>query len=596
MRLIKAFPLIALAFISLPLTVSAILQPQIITVPAGADLQAAINSASTGDTLQLANSTYICNCIDNKGLTIVGPATIQGQSSTEPVVYYPPGTPPAALRNLTVTTAETGQVFSIVRYGSTGPAQDTIEEQPQGLTIESCDITGRPGQEVQRGLEANGRNVRVVGSKIRETHGRGYESQAIGAWNGSGPFTVIDSYLESAGENILIGGALPSIPNLVPVGTELRRNRFYKPPSWRGVWTVKNILEFKTGRNLIIDGNIFDGCWLDAQQGYSILFTVRPNDSGSAAVIEDVQFTNNTIRNVAAGIHLLGQDNLYTAGPKERRLRRVRIANNLFEINGAMWGGDGVFAKIVSGTEDVTIERNTVIQTGNIVKSGGDPHTGFKFTGNIVRHNEYGVHGDGVGYGNPALTTYFPGAVFTGNAIAKEVNAPWNVGLVYPVGNRYPATLNEAVGGDFRPTTAYTGLGVDIDALLAAQGGAQPTPSPTPTPTPTPAPTPSPSPVPFPTPSLPCAMDAPQFITVPANSIGIIAVSLNSMVPQPLPFMVKAVSNSPGQVFVYPSEWQAPMGTGTSAVVTFQVRVKRKGGRVDFSSPCPPKSTTVLIQ
>lgn len=504
-------------------------------VPAGADLQAAINAAATGDTLQLEDGTYVCNCTENKGLTIVGPATIKGKVSTEPTLYYPPGTPPAGFRNLTVTTAETGQVFAIVRYGSTGAAQDTIDEQPQGLTIENSDITGRAGQEVQRGLEANGRNVRVINSKIRETHGRGYESQAIGAWNGSGPFTVLDSYLESAGENLLIGGALPSIPDLVPVGLVVRRNRFYKPPAWRGVWTVKNILELKTGRNVVIDGNVFDGCWLDAQQGYSILFTVRPNDSGSAAVIEDVQFTNNTIRNVAAGLHLLGQDNLYTAGPKERRLRRVRVANNTWEINGPAWGGDGAFAKIVSGTEDVTIERNTVVQTGNIIKSGGDSHTRFKFAENITRHNEFGVHGDGTGYGNPALAMYFPGATFSGNVIAKEVNAPWNTELVYPVGQRYPASLSEAIGADFRPTANYAGSGADIDALLAAQSGAQPTPTVSPTATatatptatatatgtPTPAPLPSPTatstptPVPQPTAVHPC-----QTLNLPASAQG----------------------------------------------------------------------------
>jgi hypothetical protein len=157
------------------------------------------------------------------------------------------------------------------------------------------------------------------------------------------------------------------------------------------------------------------------------------------------------------------------------------------------------------------IERNTVIQTGHILISDYAPNTRFKFRNNISRHNEYGVFGSGQGTGFRTLDFYFPGYVFAGNVIAKEVNAPSSVESLYPTGNYFPASLTavgfvDLVGKDYRLATSspYKGKGTDgkdpgadIDALAAAQGGAStPTPLPEPTPTPTPSPTPSPTPAP----------------------------------------------------------------------------------------------------
>ena len=44
--------------------------------------------------------------------------------------------------------------------------------------------------------------------------------------------------------------------------------------------------------------------------------------------------------------------------------------------------------------------------------------TGFRFASNIVKHNTYGIFGNNVGTGNPAIATYFPGSVIVGNAMA----------------------------------------------------------------------------------------------------------------------------------------------------------------------------------
>jgi hypothetical protein len=64
----------------------------------------------------------------------------------------------------------------------------------------------------------------------------------------------------------MCGGADPAIPNLVPTNIEISGNHVAKPPHWReglpgfesGRWTVKNLLELKNARRVIVAGNLFE--------------------------------------------------------------------------------------------------------------------------------------------------------------------------------------------------------------------------------------------------------------------------------------------------------------------------------------------------
>src|SRR6185369_1567191 len=134
--------------------------------------------------------------------------------------------------------------------------------------------------------------------------------QAIAGWNGPGPFTITNNYLEGSSENVLFGGADPSIPNLVPSDIVLRGNLIAKPQAWRTErWQVKNLFELKNARRVTIDGNVFEYNWEAAQAGPAILFTVRNQDGRCPwCQIEDVTFVNNILRHVAAGFSILGFD------------------------------------------------------------------------------------------------------------------------------------------------------------------------------------------------------------------------------------------------------------------------------------------------
>lgn len=464
------------------------------------NLQEQINIAIPGATIKIPDGEVVTgNFTINKSLNIVGgPGSKIVTPSFDPAIRIPIETGPVALTGLEITCLETlPQIGVLIEFGSGGSDQNSLSLVPKGLAIDRCDVHGQPNTDSQRGIAANGANFKITNSKVREIHGRGYDTQAICSWNGPGPFTILDCFLEGAGENVMFGGSQPSIPNLIHSDIEIRRCKFFKPlswyvndPSYGGLhWTVKNLFELKNARRVVVQGNVFDGNWTDAQAGRSIAFTPRPSDSGSWALIEDVDFSYNIIRNVGSGIILLGADE--PPAPTETRLRRVRVAHNVWEIDGPRFNSNGTFATVINKTEDVTIENNTAIQTSHIVMADYAPNTRFIYRNNIARHNEYGIFGSGVGIGNVALDFYFPGAVVAGNLIVKEVNAPWNVDLIYPEGNFYPNTIAETIGADYRVLPAWQGKatdgkdpGVDIDALNAAQAGGVVVPPPPPPPPP----------------------------------------------------------------------------------------------------------------
>lgn len=372
-------------------------------------------------------------------------------------------------------------VYNLVDLGSYGTAQDTLEEVPHHFEIDRCYIHGLPGVYLKRGIELNSAFTDITNSYISEVHAQGQETQAILGWNGPGPFTIVNNYVEASGINLLFGGATPSIPNLVPSDMQIRNNHFYKQPSWRvgdpnfspvphrpGVadhWSVKNLFELKNARRVMIEGNKLENSWVDAQIGYAVLFTVR-GEGGTVpwATVEDVQFSNNIVRHAASGIQILGRD---CANNICNTTKRITVRNNLFDdIDSTRWnGGYGALLVITEGADRVTFDHNTVFQNGHIIVADGAANTNFVFTNNIAPHNLYGIFGSGSSPGNPTISTYFPGSVFRRNII-PGAHPP-----SYPPDNFYPATLNDVgfvnyTGGDYHgyqlaSTSPYKNGGTD---------------------------------------------------------------------------------------------------------------------------------------
>jgi hypothetical protein len=467
-----------------------------LSVPAGGDLQAALDAARPGDVIELqADATFVGNFVlphkpGAQWIIIRSSAHERlppsgSRISPENATFMPRIVSPN--RNPAISTARGAHHFQFIGIEITptdrvnfnlirveAPNQTSADDVPTDIIFDRCYIHGTPAGNIRRGIAMNGARLAVIGSHLSDFHERGADSQAIAGWNGMGPFKIVNNYLEGAGENVMFGGATPTIPNLVPSDIEVRGNYFAKPVSWRGsAWTIKNLFELKNAQRVLIDGNVFEYNWLAAQNGFSILFTVR-GEGGTApwAIIHDVTFTNNIVRHVAQGINILGRDDLSPSG----QTQRVLIQNNLFVDVGGSWG-DGRLFQLLNNPADVTINHNTAFQTDSPIVAAAAATTGFVFTNNITPNNLYGVAGDGT-FGNPLLTlaTYFPGYVFARNAIVGG-----NLSS-YPPDNFFPASLNQVgfvnlAGGDYplarsspyrRASTEKRDIGVDFSTLATA--------------------------------------------------------------------------------------------------------------------------------
>jgi hypothetical protein len=385
--------------------------------------------------------------------------------------------------------------FGIVVFGDGSAAQNNLNLIPHDLILDRCYVHGNNTGDVSRGVTLNSASTAIVDSYISNCHIIGQDSQAICGWNGPGPFKIVNSYLEGAGENFMLGGADPHVANMVPSDIEFRRNYCTKPLNWKQndpsfagqKWSIKNLFELKNARRVLVDGNVFENCWLDAQVGYAVQFTVRNQENIAPwSIVSDVTFANNIVRHSSAGINILGRDDINPS----QQLTRMLIANNVFDDIGAVrWGGNGRFLQITD-TSNVKVDHNTVFHTYNVITAYGLSNANFIYTNNISAHNDYGIMGDNSSYGNISIAKYFPGSIIAKNVLAGGVER------LYPAGNFFPANLDavgftDRSGGNYRlaSTSIYKkvgtdglDLGADIDAIQTAMSGAAIPPTPPPSP------------------------------------------------------------------------------------------------------------------
>jgi hypothetical protein len=110
---------------------------------------------------------------------------------------------------------------------------------------------------------------------------------------------------------------------------------------------------------------------------------------------------------------------------------------------------------------------------------------GVVFKDNLVRHNQYGVHGDDRAVGSDTLDAYFPGIVFATNAIAGGDARRYPSGNMFVDESDFEQQFVNAAEGDFRlkANSRFRGaasdgrdLGANIPALMQAFGWRLPTP------------------------------------------------------------------------------------------------------------------------
>ncbi len=395
--------------------------------------------------------------------------------------------------------------WAVVSLGKGRPEQTTLEAVPHHLILDRVYIHGDPKHDCFRCVALNSATSAVIDSFLADGHVVGFDAQAIGGWNGPGPYKIVNNFLEGSGENIMFGGADPAIPDLVPSDIEFRHNSCVKPLAWKkddpsfaGIpWTVKNLFELKNARRVLIEGNVLENNWVHAQNGTGILFTVR-NQSGTApwSAVQDVTMINNRLRNSPTGFVVMG----YDSPNQSQQTQRFLIRNNLFEQVERM----GFY--ITWGADDIEIDHNTFVPTNYLPfimtglkghdaagKVDGIPCRRFKLTNNIFG---FGRYGPGVDGGQNTLAEAFPDGIFASNLLvghgegrAAQVTKnkhfpagflfePKHVGTTPQDDADWPAVgFIDFAGGNYRlgqmskykaAGTDGKPLGADIDAIEAA--------------------------------------------------------------------------------------------------------------------------------
>jgi hypothetical protein len=231
----------------------------VISVAAGASLQAAINQARPGDTLLLSpGAIYSGNfTLPNKGASN---AYITIRSATPDATLPPDGVRirPAdaprlpilqSLNAVSVVTVLPGAHHwrlqwlelranrlgygNIVTLGYGDTRQTQLSQAPYALVLDHLYIHGDRLVGQKRGIVLNSGATWITNCYISDIKAVGIDTQAIMGGNGPGPWTIVNNYLEAAGENFMVGGTSPKIPNLVPADIVFRRNHLFKPLSWR---------------------------------------------------------------------------------------------------------------------------------------------------------------------------------------------------------------------------------------------------------------------------------------------------------------------------------------------------------------------------
>jgi len=461
---------------------------RMISVNAGGDLQAAINNAQLGDTIVLqAGATFVgpfvlpnktgsgwiyvqssaYSSLPAPGVR-VGAADganmpkIVGTASSASAISAPSQAHHFRFVGIEFTAAPGKLITSLIGIGGSDTSAATL---PHDIVIDRCYLHPDPTVGGRRAISMDGAYVAVIDSYLSGWKDKtGSDTQAIWAYNTTGPLQIHNNYLEAGSENINTGGADNFDPSLVPADIEITNNTFFKPVAWIGQgYNEKNLLEFKMAKRVLVSGNTFTNVWAESQAGWALIVSPRNQSGGNTwAGDSDITIKNNVFTNAGLGIRVGGHDDSYPS----QQTQRVLIQDNVIVITGLNTNGYGWAFGVLGDPQDVTIDHNTVLIMGTYSVSSAyliadygtipppssgkyGPAANFTFTNNIAQKGIYGIKGAGTGDGLSTLNVFFQNTVFSNNAIIGGDPT------VYSGKNFFPATastvqfLNYAAG-DYR--------------------------------------------------------------------------------------------------------------------------------------------------
>jgi len=399
-----------------------------------------------------------------------------------------------------------------------GDGDTSTATLPSNIVLDRCLIWGNGTGNVSRGVAANGASLAVINSYIYNIAAVGSDSQAIAAWNSPGPIKIANNFLEGSTENVMFGGADPSIPNLVNSDIEIRRNHFFKPLTWdpgdasyAGTeWQVKDLFELKNAQRVLMEGNLMENNWAQAQDGHAVLFTPR-NQEGNCSwcTVSNITFRYNIVQHSGAGFNISGADSASPCGDgsgPSLPATYILISNVLVRDinNGSEYmNGTGDLIQMLNGTDsctssppaNISVNHLTGFQNGKTGNFGdnysNDPMPDVSIQNSIFPEGTYGWMGTNEGEGNGTFGAYFSSLVFTANVQEGGSSSSYSD---YP-GNYFPSSWSsvaftdatDCMGGTYslmactlQSSSPYhaagtdeADLGANIGAIYAATWGVQ---------------------------------------------------------------------------------------------------------------------------
>src|SRR5579871_1659091 len=494
----------------------------VISVVKGGDFQQALNNAKCGDTIELQAAAVFIGSFIVPALACDDAHWIIVRTSSPDSSLPPEGTriTPcyAGVSSLPARPAfhctSTNNVMAKLEYSGTASGPITFANGANHYRFIGLEITRTPASgvvynlvfnqhqaadhivfdriwfhgtakdETERGVMLSGSQyAAIVDSYFSDFHcisktGICVDSQAIAGGIGSlasGPYKIVDNFLEASGECILFGG---DAATMTPTDMEIRRNHMFKPMIWMkgepgyvggangNPFIVKNLFELKNAQRVLFEANILENAWGGfSQDGFGILLTPKNQAIGSGNVCPICEVTDITIRyvtisHVGGGMQIA--NGVSSNGGIARDGERYSIHDvTIDDIDPTKYDGFGDFAQVSMGEgspvlKHVWINHVTAFQPVVLLNLGDNTTVNskmndFVFTNNIVNAGTSPTQTTGGGTANCAyyqaptvsLPACFSTYSFTHNAIiATPSNFPSSK---YPVGNFFPAS-NAAVG------------------------------------------------------------------------------------------------------------------------------------------------------